>query len=54
MTKPRGGGLGLADLKIRLTPLQLEWLREQSLKTGNPISALIRNLIQSEIDKSAK
>ena len=50
--KPQGGDL--ADLKIRLIPAQLEWLRQQSAKTGNPIAAIIREMIQREIDKSAK
>lgn len=45
---------GLKDLKIRLTPSQIDWLRVRSKGTGESMSSLIRRLIQLKIDKDAK
>lgn len=42
---------GLKDLKIRLTPNQIEWLRVESEKTGDSMSSVIRQLIQSQVNK---
>lgn len=38
----------------KITKEQREWLDEQSSKTMTPISAILRSLIQREIDKKSK
>lgn len=45
---------GLKDLKIRLTPNQIEWLRVESEKSGDSMSSVIRRLIQSQADNESK
>ena len=41
---------------MKLTVTQTEWIENESLRTGNPKTTIIRNLIQAKIeaDKRAK
>ena len=41
----------LKDLKIRLTPSQVEWLRVESESTGESMSSIIRRLLQVKVNK---
>ena len=36
---------------IRTTEAQKAWLEKEKKRTGNPIAAIIRNLIQGEVEK---
>tara|TARA_R110000868_G_scaffold144297_2_gene363228 strand:- start:852 stop:1001 length:150 start_codon:yes stop_codon:yes gene_type:complete len=38
----------------RLTPGQYKWLRSEQERTGNPMAAIVRNLIQDQLEKKGK
>ena len=37
---------------MKLTVTQTEWIENESLRTGNPKTTIIRNLIQEKVDSS--
>jgi hypothetical protein len=38
----------------RLTPAQYDWLRSEQERTGNPMAAIVRNLVQDQLEKKGK
>tara|TARA_R110000823_G_C15838123_1_gene490912 strand:+ start:141 stop:290 length:150 start_codon:yes stop_codon:yes gene_type:complete len=38
----------------RLTKAQYEWLRSEQERTGNPMAAIVRNLVQEQLEKKSK